>query len=477
MRRLIEVLAVGVTDDSGLPVENGTVTFYDAGTSNLRTVYQDFAETSTLAHANPATLDAAGRLIAYSSYRVKLVIRTSAGATVRTIDNVGTSDSDLSSASASTFAGSGLTAPGDGSIAVNVDGTTLEINSDTVRVKDSGISSAKLGANAVTEAKANFVMGADELDNCIVSCSVATSALTIALKTKAAADASATDPITIGFRSATLTSGAYSYGSVTAALSTVISSGSTAGHTSASEWPFYVYALLTGSTVELCWSSSPVDERYLQTTTAEGGAGAADSVATLYSTTARTSVPVRLLAVLKSTQTTAGTWAAVPTAISSPGRGPLEQLPYRKSHTTVGVGGVALSASCSNYAGNATAAFVAVTNLSVTLTTSGRPVFVGLVSDGSTSNAIVGATVTSGAEPSAKFQFKRDSTSLGVVNLDSLTNGSSGVCTYYMPPTVMYAVDLVAAGTYTYTFETHCVSAAVGRTAQCQYAKLIAYEI
>lgn len=474
MRRLIEVLAVGVTDDSGLPVENGTVTFYDAGTSNLRTVYQDFAETSTLAHANPATLDAAGRLIAYSSYRVKLVIRTSAGATVRTIDNVGTADSDLSSASASTFAGSGLTAPGDGSLAVNVDGTTLEINSDTIRVKDGGISAAKLGANAVTEAKANFVMGADELDNCIVSCSVASSALTIALKTKAAADASATDPITIGFRSATLTSGAYSYGSVVAALSTVISSGSTAGHTSATEHPLYVYALLTGSTVELAWSSSPKDERYLQTTVAEGGAGAADSIASLYSTTQRTSVPVRLLAVLKSTQTTAGTWAAVPTAISSPGRGALEQIPYRYSAATVGVGGVAVSASSGAEQTTTSTSNQDITSLSVTITTSGRPVFVGLMPD-STIQSYIGCRASASTGAGANFYLIRDSTAIAAARVEIDQASASSGWELLIPPSSLYRIDAPSAGTYTYKAQFN-ISTGAG-TAVIQKAVLVAYEL
>ncbi len=54
-------------------------------------------------------------------------------------------------------AGDGLTGGGDisanRSFAVNVDDSTIEINSDTVRVKDLGISTAKLAASSVTEAK------------------------------------------------------------------------------------------------------------------------------------------------------------------------------------------------------------------------------------------------------------------------------------------------------------------------------------
>lgn len=132
--RLIEVLAVGVTDNRGVVLSSGTVTFYDAGTTNLRTVYSDFALGTPL--ANPAALDTAGRLIAYTNRRVKLLIKSATGSTVRTVDNVGTADSDIVGAiSVSTLAGSGLTAPGDGSIAVNVDNATIDVSSDIVRVK------------------------------------------------------------------------------------------------------------------------------------------------------------------------------------------------------------------------------------------------------------------------------------------------------------------------------------------------------
>lgn len=135
---LIDILASGVTDDSGNIVASGTVTFYQAGTSTLETVYQDYELSS--AHANPATLDSAGRLVAYSDTRIKVVIRKSDGTTVRTIDDVNLANSDLTSATASDLAGSGLTASGD-QLHVNVDGTTLEIESDTVMIRDKVVQS------------------------------------------------------------------------------------------------------------------------------------------------------------------------------------------------------------------------------------------------------------------------------------------------------------------------------------------------
>lgn len=159
------------------------------------------------------------------------------------------------------------------------------------------------------------VANADYISNVSLSASVGSNALTISLKTAAGANAAAGDPAIIAFRSATLASGDVSLVKVTGALSTVISSGSTAGHTNAVEWPLYIYAINNAGTTELAWSSRYYDENVLFTTTAEGGTGTADSAVLIYSSTARTSVAGRLIGRLLSTQITAGTWAAVPTNI------------------------------------------------------------------------------------------------------------------------------------------------------------------
>ena len=90
-----------------------------------------------------------------------------------------------------------------------------------------------------------------------------------------------------------------------------MSSGSTLGHVSAKDQYLYVYAIDNAGTVELAVAGSHVfDEGALQSTTAEGGAGAADSGNVLYSTTSRSNVPIRLIGRIKSNQTVAGTWAA-----------------------------------------------------------------------------------------------------------------------------------------------------------------------
>lgn len=54
---------------------------------------------------------------------------------------------------ATAVAGNGLTGGGGSALAVNVDASTIEINADTLRVKDLGVTTAKIAANAVDATK------------------------------------------------------------------------------------------------------------------------------------------------------------------------------------------------------------------------------------------------------------------------------------------------------------------------------------
>lgn len=157
-----------------------------------------------------------------------------------------------------------------------------------------------------------------EILNLGLSASVGSSALTVALKQ---ADGT-TDPstgsaaVSIGFRSSTASSGAYTVRTATSPLSVVVSSGSTLGQGSGFTHFIWVYALDNAGTIELGVSSTRFDDASVQSTTAEGGAGAADSGGVIYSTTARSNVPIRVIGRLTVTEATAGTWATAPSEIS-----------------------------------------------------------------------------------------------------------------------------------------------------------------
>ncbi len=157
-----------------------------------------------------------------------------------------------------------------------------------------------------------------DLFNYSLAASVAANALTIALKDAAGNNCTSSSPAKLSFRSVTDATGTRVVRSITGALSTVISSGSTAGHVDALFERLYIYAIDNAGAVELAWSSSNRwDENTRQSTTAEGGAGAADSKTVLYSTTARTNVAIRYIGRLLSAQATAGTWATAIAEVSS----------------------------------------------------------------------------------------------------------------------------------------------------------------
>ena len=161
-----------------------------------------------------------------------------------------------------------------------------------------------------------------------ITVTMAANAVTIAIKTDAGNNPSATEPVWVWFRSATLTDGASVLRKITAATSTVISSGSTGGTVSGVASRVYVDVIDNAGTVELGWHQTVSEtsllgfsESALVSTTSEGGAGAADSAGVMYSTTARASVAFRTAGYFESIQSTAGTWASAATVVQQMGPG------------------------------------------------------------------------------------------------------------------------------------------------------------
>lgn len=157
--------------------------------------------------------------------------------------------------------------------------------------------------------------------NMSLTCSASASALTIALKDAGGNDPTPASPCFIPFRNATETTGSLSWMPVTAATSLVISSGSTMGVTSSTAFRIWIVGFNDSGTFRLgainCVTGAldsftvyPLTQWAVSSSTAEGGAGAADSAGVIYTGTAVTSKPMTVLGFLEwsSSGLTAGTW-------------------------------------------------------------------------------------------------------------------------------------------------------------------------
>ena len=143
-----------------------------------------------------------------------------------------------------------------------------------------------------------------------VTASVASSALTVTL-----------NPCALDFRATPLTSGTVNTRTVGSAISVVVPSTATLGTVSATQSRIVVLAIDNAGTIELAVvnisGGTNLDETTLISTTAI--AAGSNTATVVYSTTARTSLPFRVVGYVESTQATAGTWATAPSTIQGYG--------------------------------------------------------------------------------------------------------------------------------------------------------------
>jgi hypothetical protein len=233
-----------------------------------------------------------------------------------------------------TAAGTGIVVP---------QGTAKVLYCDGTNVQDAG-SSAMSTATADTRYGSSFLA---------IGAAIAANALTATL-----------NPCKLDFRSATLTTGVPNNRSVASALSLVVPSGATLGTIAATAARLALLAIDNAGTVELAVTNLAgglnLDETTLISTTAISAASTAANV--IYSTTARASVPFRVIGFIDITEATAGTWATAPTAVQ-------------------GIGGQALAAMSSLGYGqtyqNVTASRAVATTY---YNTTGRPIAVSVTS-------------------------------------------------------------------------------------------------
>lgn len=199
-------------------------------------------------------------------------------------------------------------------------------NSRKVALGDAAGKSVGTGSGSVAAGDDPRVAAALQMGmpvNLAFAASVAGNALTIAIKGHDGNDPSSTNPVRIPFRSPTAGSGDVDVLTLTAATSLAISSGSTMGFSSGVAGRLWIVGFNDGGTFRLgavnCLSGvniMPLRDG-IYSSTAEGGAGGADSAQTIYTGTAVTSKAMVILGYLEATEATAGTWATAPSLVKT----------------------------------------------------------------------------------------------------------------------------------------------------------------
>jgi len=293
----------------GNPLVGGKIYTYAAGTTTPLATYTDAG--GLTANTNPIILNSLGQaniwLASSSSY--KFSVYTSADVLLYTVDNIATPIDYISLVtSLASPPPIGSTAPNTGAFTTlaATTGTITTVNATTITA------TGTITAETLTFEGGGSMTKPPEPGIQSITAVAAASALTVTL-----------NPTTLDFRSSTLTSGTIVSRTIASAISVVVSSGSTLGTVSATQSRIVVLALDNAGTVELAVvniaGGNDLTETGLISTTAEGGAGAADSASVVYSTTARTNVAYRVVGYIESTQATAGTWATAPSTIQGCG--------------------------------------------------------------------------------------------------------------------------------------------------------------
>ena len=346
-------------DSNGTPLVGGLLYVYSAGTTTPVATFTTVA--GTVNNTNPIVLDAGGRtpneIWLNGGVLYKFILKTSIGVTIGTYDNIpavndptvfnniitvtgtntllGTSTPPItayflgqtlsfvpvnSNTGATTIDVSGLGAreitfdastslsPGAiqaGKVALlEYDGVRFQlVNSITAaQIPDGSITSQKIAPVAVAKFSTSQIQP--------ITASVASNALTLTL-----------NPTTLDFRNTPLTSGTVNIRTIASDISVVVPSTATLGTTSAIQSRLMLLAIDNAGTIELAVVNvsglTNLSETTLISTTAISASATASNVT--YSTTARTSVPFRVVGYVESTQATAGTWATAPSTIQGAG--------------------------------------------------------------------------------------------------------------------------------------------------------------
>ncbi len=137
--------------------------------------------------------------------------------------------------------------------------------------------------------------------------------------------------------------------------------------------------------------------------------------------------------------------------------------------------GQQISSSSGSFS-TASSSYVDVTNLSISITTTGRPVFISLIPDGSGAGSVVEVQKTGGSLDisTGRIAILRDGSVIATYSLAGYGN-TSGNAGGFTPPGGYNFIDIVVAGTYAYKVQAEIISS--NTSVSVLRCELIAYEL
>jgi len=292
----------------------------------------------------------------------------------------------------------------------------------------------------------------------------------VRLKDQSGSDPTSGSPVRVAYRNPTLTNGNWYFRRASAAQLLTVDVGATLGTSSGLKSRIYVYLVDYGGNLELAVSQKyHKDDTIVSTTALSAAAG---NVETVYSESARANVAIVSVGYFESTQVTAGTWATNPAMIHIGDMGAKDDKDM--SSSVAGPGDIAVSAAVSQ----SVTSKVAITNLDVDLTTTGRPVRLQLLPGSSGGIGTPGKLELSqtGADfyITGKIYVHRDATEIAVFELEQkYVNDASKGLTF--SPSCIEFLDNAAAGVYNYNI--YAEASSVNGLLDISNVKLIAYEL
>ena len=144
------------------------------------------------------------------------------------------------------------------------------------------------------------------------------------------------------------------------------------------------------------------------------------------------------------------------------------------SNDKLGALGQQISASSGNFQ-TSSLTDVSIPNLSVSITTTGRPVYIGLKTDNVTgTGGLLGIGAASSTNVTATISIRRGGTAISIQSIINRIPSAGSMANYY-PIGSLNTIDPIAAGTYTYDIVVKC--SGTSPVFEIESAKLVVFEL